>query len=363
MSVSNAGGSVVFFGLRLNFFRDKKILLLEERLGEKACYRLLKLWAYIYSQGNYIDWDEDDCRLYCKTDGVDREFTEQLIEECLKLNLFNIPLYEKYNILTSRFIQEEYMAATANKNQITIVWDYLILDHELKCKDTTRRKVFFINRSGKEIKREDLKKYTRINTDYEKPMPSSNRPEQSTKPSSPDRQKVFEEAINGFFEKQAPAPVEEDRCDNTVVYSFEEAWFFSKRVYSEEDELFKGQVKSQAWLDSYNKILTWIDNEFKNLKIMEIQMSFSEYKEIYDKYKFKEQEIYAALKKLSLSGNFNKYSPLKDKTAQYLYFIKHPDGKNGASIEPKKSSIPLITGSPREAEFKKIRDQQKPNIT
>lgn len=358
MALDMIGGGLIYFPLATNFWENEKIKAMENKFEEIGVYRWIKfLGQRVYkSNGYFTKWSDIDAKLYSEANNYNLATLNSLIEFCFEYDLLSRDVYDTHGILTGRGIQEVYLNAI-KKNRtrtVTMIWEYCTLEPE-DYKDFTNTTIKITN-----LRKEYLDK---SKLPIRKIISRKISAEVNGEP-SPERQKEFNDAIDRFCSVNSDIAQEDVKKPESeqITYSFDEAMAFSKLDFEKQNDLLKAQIESQKWLTSYNKVLTWIDSDFKNLKLMDIQLRYAEYRASFKKEKFTEDQLYAALKKLSLSGNFNRYSPFVEKMDQYLFFIRHPDVKNSSTPAPeKKSSIPIITGSPRAAEFKKIQDQQKQN--
>ena len=117
-----------YFPLDVSF--DDDLELFEAECGLDGLAILIKLWQKIYSQGYYLEWNEDICLLFSKKINSDINKINSVINVGLRRNLFDKLLHEKYRVLTSSGIQKRYITACASskRKQILIDRRYFLLD-------------------------------------------------------------------------------------------------------------------------------------------------------------------------------------------------------------------------------------------
>lgn len=109
---------------------DDKIELLEAKHGLEGYAILIKLWKKIYKEGYFISWNEDIEMLFAKRINSSIELINSVVNECLRRNLFNKELYEKYKILTSHGIQQRYfkICKDCKRKNINIINEYILIN-------------------------------------------------------------------------------------------------------------------------------------------------------------------------------------------------------------------------------------------
>jgi len=106
-----------YFPLKCDFFANNKIEILRSKFGNDGAIFFLMLLSNIYhKKGYYMNWNNDFAYLYKSKlliSSNETEITEMLIFMC-KIGLFNLEIFEKYNILTSESIQLQYIEIMYN---------------------------------------------------------------------------------------------------------------------------------------------------------------------------------------------------------------------------------------------------------
>lgn len=103
----------------------KYIIALHKETGYYVYFRLLEK---IYKNlGYYIEWEKKNVTLFSNEINLDMSKVNVVIDDCFKENLFDISLYKKYNIITSKGIQERYFEAIERRKQADIINEYILL--------------------------------------------------------------------------------------------------------------------------------------------------------------------------------------------------------------------------------------------
>lgn len=112
----------------LDVIMDDKFRLIEAEHGIIGFGILIKMYQKIYSEGYYYDWTEREQILFSSVVSVDRNKVMDIINDSVKWGIFDKKLFEKYSILTSRGIQERYIAITYKRSRIEMDSRYLLID-------------------------------------------------------------------------------------------------------------------------------------------------------------------------------------------------------------------------------------------
>lgn len=120
-----------YFSLDVNL--DDKVELMEAECGLAGFAVLIKLWQKIYSEGYYIDWQEDHSILFSRKINAELTLVNSVITSCFNRGIFDKGLYEKYKILTSKGIQKRYLLTYKQLKRSYIPMDerYLLINSEL----------------------------------------------------------------------------------------------------------------------------------------------------------------------------------------------------------------------------------------
>lgn len=107
--------------------KDIKLKLLKWKYWVLWFWMYIELLQYIYKQNFYCKRDDDNMLLFCAETWLSETLTNEMLTFMLEKWLFNKELFEKYWILTSRWIQKRYIEWTKRRNWIEIVISYWLL--------------------------------------------------------------------------------------------------------------------------------------------------------------------------------------------------------------------------------------------
>ena len=128
-----------YFPLDVNFLYDIKVRKIIKPLGPEAIGVLVYLLAEIYKDnGYYISWNDDICFLMSDLTGIDEELIKDVVSKALEVDFFNKYKYKKYNILTSKGIQNRYISATEKRKNTNINDDYIIENEQISTNEHTQ---------------------------------------------------------------------------------------------------------------------------------------------------------------------------------------------------------------------------------
>lgn len=115
-----------YFALDVNM--GDEVELIEAEHGMIGFAVLVKMFQKIYKEGYFYEWNEKNQLLFSSRSCVDKNTIINIIDDCIKWEIFDGNLYNKYKILTSRRIQEHYVAAVYKRINVEMVEDYLLID-------------------------------------------------------------------------------------------------------------------------------------------------------------------------------------------------------------------------------------------
>lgn len=117
----------------LDVSMNDEVELIEAAHGIAGFAILVKMYQKIYSEGYYLDWDKRQQLLTSIRIGVDVNVLNAVINDCVEWGIFNKDLFDDFQILTSRRIQDQFVRATTRRARVEIVKDYWLI--ELPCRD------------------------------------------------------------------------------------------------------------------------------------------------------------------------------------------------------------------------------------
>ncbi|TFJ91515.1 Lin1244/Lin1753 domain-containing protein [Lentibacillus salicampi] len=112
----------------LDVYLDDKFKFLEIKFGLTGLAIGIKLLQRVYAQGYWCSWVEDEQLLFSNEANIDLNTLQEIVSECLKRDLFNEELYNKYKILTSRGIQKRYREIVRRRKDVEVIEEYLLID-------------------------------------------------------------------------------------------------------------------------------------------------------------------------------------------------------------------------------------------
>lgn len=120
-----------YFPFSVDFFENNKIALLEAEFGNDGMVVILKLLSKIYRNGYFLEWGTDECLLFARKamDGMAVETVQAIVGKALDRGFFDRESFERFGILTSVEIQEQFFTVAAKrKKKLSNEMDYLLID-------------------------------------------------------------------------------------------------------------------------------------------------------------------------------------------------------------------------------------------
>lgn len=120
---------VEYFPLNVNFINDLKVRKLLLSCGAEAIAVLIYLLSTIYKdEGYYVEIHEDEIDLIALDVNVTPEFVLEVINKACEVRFFNVNLYENFNILTSKGIQERYLKITERRKKSVVITQFNLIN-------------------------------------------------------------------------------------------------------------------------------------------------------------------------------------------------------------------------------------------
>lgn len=120
---------VEYFPLNVNFINDLKVRKLLLSCGAEAIAVLIYLLSTIYKdEGYYVEIHEDEIDLIALDVNVTPEFVLEVINKACEVRLFDVNLYENFNILTSKGIQERYLKITERRKNSVVITQFNLVN-------------------------------------------------------------------------------------------------------------------------------------------------------------------------------------------------------------------------------------------
>lgn len=163
---------------------DTRMKLIEAEFGLTGFAVVVKLLQYIYGQGGYYgEWNDEVALLFGQENRLGGGVVSEILSAAIRRGIFDRDLYERFSILTSAEIQENYLRAVARRALVEVEKDYLLIDYA-KLSDNVhingvsayKNPGFCIQKSTKE---------SRVNKSKEKERKGEGQPAAKPPPSSP----------------------------------------------------------------------------------------------------------------------------------------------------------------------------------
>ncbi len=99
-----------YFPVDVDIFEDEKIQFVSAKYGALGEAITLRLLCKIYRNGYFLRFSNDDILLFAKNSGYSCHLStiKEIIDELVMRNFFDLDLFVKHNILTSKGIQRRY---------------------------------------------------------------------------------------------------------------------------------------------------------------------------------------------------------------------------------------------------------------
>ena len=120
---------VEYFPLNVNFINDLKVRKLLLSCGAEAIAVLIYLLSTIYKdEGYYVEIHEDEIDLIALDVNVTPEFVLKVINKACEVRFFDVNLYNNFNILTSKGIQERYLKITERRKNSVVITQFNLIN-------------------------------------------------------------------------------------------------------------------------------------------------------------------------------------------------------------------------------------------
>jgi len=155
--MSNQKTGLDYFPLSVDIDSDDKIALIQAKYGIEGFTTIIKMFIKIYSdKGYYYEWTEEKQLLFSSKIGISFERVNEIINDAVKWKIFDKDIFEKYQILTSKRIQEIYLEATKRRKKVEILKAYLLLNGNNA--NISNQNVYIIKENAGILKQSKVKK-------------------------------------------------------------------------------------------------------------------------------------------------------------------------------------------------------------
>lgn len=115
----------------LDCHMDEKVRLVQAEYGLKGFAVFVKLLQEIYGgYGYYCEWTQDRELLFASENGLNggsQQLLGDIVEACIRRNIFSERLFKEYGILTSSGVQKQYLKATVKREVVEVKKEYLLI--------------------------------------------------------------------------------------------------------------------------------------------------------------------------------------------------------------------------------------------
>ena len=118
-----------YFSHDVDMLNDRKMKLLKAKHGLIGYAIYLRLLELLYEEnGYYLQINEEFNILFIDEHNIDENVYINVLNDCIKYNLFEKTMYENYNVLTSKRIQSNYLSATERRKFVEIIEPLLLTE-------------------------------------------------------------------------------------------------------------------------------------------------------------------------------------------------------------------------------------------
>lgn len=111
---------------------DERFELIEAEFGLAGFAIIVKLFQRIYGgRGYYCEWTNEVALLFGKRCGVGGSAVSEIVAAAIRRGIFDKDIYDRYGVLTSRRIQEQYFEAVSRRKIVNVKNEYLLLCNTL----------------------------------------------------------------------------------------------------------------------------------------------------------------------------------------------------------------------------------------
>ncbi len=113
----------------LDVYLDNKVKFLIIKFGLEGLGAIVTIFQEIYANGYWCKWGEDEKLIFTHENNIEIDKLNNIVDEALKRDIFDIELFEKHGILTSRGIQKRYKEIVSRRKDVEIVTEYLLVEN------------------------------------------------------------------------------------------------------------------------------------------------------------------------------------------------------------------------------------------
>lgn len=116
----------------LDCHMSERVRLIQAEFGLKGFAVVVKLFQKIYGElGYYCEWNNDSSLLFASENGAssrdENNLINEIVQACIRRDIFSKKLYKNFGILTSASIQENYLNAVSRREKVFLKKEYLLI--------------------------------------------------------------------------------------------------------------------------------------------------------------------------------------------------------------------------------------------
>lgn len=114
-----------------NCIPDQRLELIEAEFGLTGYAVVLKLYEKIFvEKGYFCEWTKDVALMFARKNGVGVNVVSEIVNASIRRGIFDNNLFKKYQILTSKEIQETYLEVVSKlkRTSVNLIQEYLLVD-------------------------------------------------------------------------------------------------------------------------------------------------------------------------------------------------------------------------------------------
>lgn len=130
---------LTYFSHDCNMRQDKALHFLcakYKSITPYAVYNIILETIFGSSEGYFMPWTEREIVLLSDRIYLSIDDTLMIINDTLTNDLFNINLFKKYNILTSKELQRRYLRMCERRKMLIFINEYLLIDYKSELENT-----------------------------------------------------------------------------------------------------------------------------------------------------------------------------------------------------------------------------------
>lgn len=130
---------LTYFSHDCNMRQDKALHFLcakYKSIAPYAVYNIILETIFGSSEGYFMQWTEREIVLLSDRIYLSIDDTLMIINDTLTNDLFNINLFKKYNILTSKELQRRYLRMCERRKMLIFINEYLLIDYKSELENT-----------------------------------------------------------------------------------------------------------------------------------------------------------------------------------------------------------------------------------